>query len=137
MSKKATLWGKFATDNDREENGVWVNFGDGIRVKVRRMKSRISQETRKELEKPYLADIRKGGITEEQAKEMLLQQISQAIISDWEGVTDKDGATLPCTPAAKYNILKALPEFLDEIFVISTERDNYKAVADEDTEKNS
>ncbi|XAI96053.1 hypothetical protein [Microcystis phage Mwe-JY26] len=134
---KSALFARFKTDEDREENGVWVDFGDDIKVKVRRFKSRASQDARKELEKPHQDVIRRGGLSEEQAQELLLRQMAKAIIVDWQGVTDEKGEPLPCTEDAKYSILKALPEFRDEVFGISIDRDAFKAKVDADAEGNS
>ena len=75
------LWQRFATNEDTEENGVWVNFGDGIRVKVRRLKSRKSQEVRKELDKPFTNEIRRGSLDTKTAEDLLVKQIASGVIS--------------------------------------------------------
>jgi len=131
------LWQRFATNEDIEENGVWVNFGDGIRVKVRRLKSRKSQEVRKELDKPFTNEIRRGSLDTKTAEDLLVKQIASGVIADWEGVDDEDGAPLPYTGANAYRVLKALPEFRDEIFAVSVSSENFKAQTTADAEGNS
>lgn len=134
--KKSALFSRFKTDETKEEQGIWVNFGDGIRIKVRRFKSKASQDARKELEKPLTAEIRRGPLEEKVQEDLLIRQMAKAIIVDWEGVTDEDGEELDCTFDTKYQILKALPEFRDDIAAIALDRDSFKAALDEDAEKN-
>jgi hypothetical protein len=124
---KSKLYARFQMDEDREEAGVWVDFGDGIRVKVRRLKSRASQDARKELDKPFTNEIRRGNLASEVAEDLLVKQIAKGVIADWSGVDDKDGKPLTYSPEAAYELLKALPEFRDEIFAISVDRDAFKA----------
>lgn len=135
--KKNSLFSRFAMDDKKEEQGVWVDFGDGIKVKVRRFKSKASQDARKELEKPLTAEIRRGPLEEKVQEDLLIKQMAKAIIVDWKGVTDEDGEELDCDFESKYYILKQLPEFRDEIAAIALDRDAYKAGLDEEGEKNS
>lgn len=138
MSEKkvSALYKRFKTDETKEEQGVWVNFGDGIKVKVRRFKSKASQDARKKLEEPFTAEIRRGPLDEKIAEDLLIRQMAMAIVVDWQGVTSEDGKELPCTFENKYEILKALPEFRDEIAAIAIDRDSFKASLQEEGEKN-
>jgi len=133
---KSALFSRFLTDDDKEQNGVWIDFGDGIRVKVRRLKSKRSLEVRKELEKPFLDQIRRGPLPSDTAEELLLQQMSRGLIVDWEGIDLGDGEVVSYSPARAYDVLKALPEFRDSIFSVCVDADNYRAQIDEDAEKN-
>lgn len=134
--KKNSLFSRFKMDETKEEQGVWVNFGSGIRVKIRRFKSKASQNARKELEKPFTAELRRGPLEESIAEDLLLKQMAKAIIVDWEGVTDEEGEEILCTYEAKYEVLKALPEFRDEIAAVAIDRDSFKSSLDEEGEKN-
>lgn len=134
--KKNSLFNRFKMDEKKEEQGVWVNFGEGLKVKVRRFKSKASQDARKELEKPFTAELRRGPLDEKIAEDLLLRQMAKAIIVDWEGVTDEEGNELECTFETKLDVLKALPEFRDEIVSIAIDRDSFKAALDEEAEKN-
>ena len=131
------LHNKFKTDDAREENGVWVDFGDGIRVRVRRIRSRFSQAVRLELEKPHSEAIRRGPLSNEVAEDLMMKQIAKALIADWEGITDEEGNVLECTYENKLAIIKSLSEFRDEILQVSMDRDAYKAAKNEESLKNS
>jgi hypothetical protein len=131
------LMKRFSTDEDREENGRWVDFGEGLRIKVRRVKSKKSMEIRKDLERPFVDQIRRGPLPDAVAEEMLVNQIARGIIADWEGVELEDGVLLPYTAKNAYDVLKALPELRDSVLQISIDAENYRLRTDEDAEKNS
>lgn len=135
---KSKLFARFKTDQSREEEGVWIDFGDGIRVKIRRFSSKASVEIRNRLQKPYAEMLRRGGsLPDSVAEEILNRQIADGVIADWEGIEDDNGQPLSATSENKYKIITALPEFRGEIFSVSLERDNYKAALVEEAEKNS
>jgi hypothetical protein len=121
------LFARFATDQDKEESGVWVDFGEGIKVKVRRLKSRASQDARKELDKPFANEIRRGKLSTDVAEDLLIKQIAWGVIADWQGVDDENGTPLPYSREAAYQILKKLPDFRDEVFAVSVDSEGFKA----------
>lgn len=131
------LFARFSTDDNKEEAGVWCDFGDGIRVKIRRIRSRKSQEVRKDLERPYQDQVRRGPLPEKLAEELLVNQLANGIISDWEGVDVGDGVEVPYTAANAVTVLTALPELRDEILRISMDADNFRKKVEVDGEKNS
>lgn len=146
MASKSPLHARFAMDKDKEETGVLVNFGGGdptanppvpdIKVQIRRLKSRASIAAREELDKPHVNEIRRGILHSDVYEDLLVRQLAKGVIVTWEGVTDADGNPLPYTYENAYAILKALPEFRDEIFAISMERDVYKHKADAEAKEN-
>jgi hypothetical protein len=131
------LFNRFSTDQNREEQGVWVDFGDGIRIRIRRIRSKKSADVRKELEKPLVDQIRRGPLPEAEAEDLLVRQIAYGVIVDWEGVDLGDGVVVPYTRENAVKLLKALPELRDAILQISVDADSYRLKVDEDAEKNS
>lgn len=134
---KSALYARFKTNENTEEAGVWVNFGDDVRVRVRRLKSRASQAARAELDKPFAPEIRRGTMPEDKLKELAIKQVARGVIAEWEGVTDADGNALPYTPENAFKVLTDLPEFAEAIIEISMNAENYKAQMSADAEGNS
>lgn len=142
---KSALHSRFKMDSSLEEEGVWVNFGEGAKIRVRRLKSKKSQEVRKELDRPYTNEIRRGGLPEDVASDLLFKQIAGGVISAWEGVTvgdafpnsDNPGDVLVYNPENALALLKELPELTDEILGISLNKDSFKLAEDDDAVKNS
>lgn len=128
---------RFTTDENKEEAGVLVDFGDGLKIRVRRFKSKKSQDVRKELEKPFVDQIRRGPLSDAVAEEMLIKQIATGIIADWEGMEwPTDGVSLPYTAKNAYDVLKALPELRDQILQVSIDAENYRVKVQEEAKEN-
>lgn len=125
---------RYNTDKDAEENGQWVDFGDGIRVKVRRLNSKHSQEVRRKLEKPYVATYRNREMPASLQEELMIKQLSQSIIVDWEGVEDpshnpaegEPQRMLTCTPENILTIVSQFKDFRDDVTTASMERATFQ-----------
>lgn len=128
----------FATDVESEENGKWFDLGDGARIKLRSFQSKRSQEVREALEAPYLAMKRTGkGIPQAEQEKLLIKQMAQAIVADWEGFTEDDDVTeIPYSPAAAEDKLNKFREFRNLVARLVTDDDAYKLQAKADAEKN-
>lgn len=133
---KTSIYARFATDQSKEEQGVWVDFGDGIRFRIRRLKSKASADVRNELNKPYLEQQRRGSLSQELQDQLLLKQIAYGIISDWEGVENADGQPIPYNRDNALQLMTDLPDLRDEIFAVSLDREAYKNAIEVDTAKN-
>src|SRR5688572_25956454 len=114
---------RYATNKNLEESGVWVDYGDGVEVQIRRMNSAKSRETRRRLEKPYTKGFRGQDMPESLQEELLNRQLAEAIVVDWKGVPDPDNPEqmLPCTPENVLKVVTAFPDFRDDIVTASIE----------------
>lgn len=130
---------RYATDRSLEEEGVWVDYGDGLKVKVRRLNSKHSRETRRKLEKPYAAQFRNRDMPESLQEELLNKQVAKAIVVDWEGVEnpDKEGEQLPCTEENVLRMITEFPDFRDDILTAAMERTTFEKEQRKAAEKNS
>lgn len=132
MSK---FYDRYKTDKKLEEEGQWVDFGDGVKVKVARLNSERSLAVRRKLEKPY-SKIR-GSIPEDIQEEILTKQVAEAIIIAWEGVSDENGKEIECTYENKVKILKDFKDFRFDVVTASVEAETFKAKQNEEVLKNS
>ena len=116
-----------------------------VKVQIRRLKSRTSTSAREELNKPYANEIRRGALSPDVYEDLLIRQLAKGVIVGWEGVKLSDVRALsegeedvevPYNFENAYAVLKNLPEFRDEIFAVSVERDVYTKSADEDAKAN-
>lgn len=132
-----SLYSTYETDQSAETDGVWVDLGPELKVKLRRFSCPQAKTVRKRLETPYAGTIRAGGsIPDEVMEGITIQIIAEAIIVDWEGATDREGNPLPNTTAAKLQVLNDLPDFRNQIAAIALDRDTFKKELDEDAVKN-
>lgn len=132
MSK---FYDRYKTDKKLEEEGQWVDFGDGVKVKIARLNSERSLAARRKLEKPY-SKIR-GSIPEDIQEEILTKQVAEAVIIAWEGVTDEAGKEIECTYENRIKILKEFKDFRFDVVTASVEAETFKAKQVEEATKNS
>lgn len=143
----AGLRNRYNTDVTLEETGVWVDFGDGLKVCVRRLNSKHSRDLRRKLEKPYATQFRNRDMPDSLQEELLNKQLAQSIVVDWEGVDDpyaevKEGEKAPPLPYSADNVLKVMsdPEFKDfreDILTAAMTRETFEKEQRVDAEKNS
>lgn len=130
---------RYATNKSQEEEGVWVDFGDGIKVKIRRMNSKFSRETRAKLEKPYASQFRGREYPLEIQENLFNQQLAKAIVIEWEGVPDAvdPKKMAPNTEEARMAVFKAYPDFREDVAAASMERATFQEISVKEAEGNS
>lgn len=119
---------RYNTDREVEEAGQWVDYGDGVKVQVRRLNSKFSREVRRKLEKPYSSQFRNRDMPDSLQEELLNKQIAKAIVVNWEGVPDPDKPDV-MLPHNEDNVLKMMtqfPDFRDDILTASMERTTFE-----------
>lgn len=132
MAIKTSLQKHNAIDISKEEAGVWHDFNGDIKLRIRRLSSKLSQDARREAEKPYAAQLRAKGTDEEKQKiydAILAQQLARGVIADWEGVTDEDGKEIPYSGDIAADIISG-PEMKDfrlEVLNLAMDKDSYRA----------
>ena len=129
MAIKTSLQKHNAIDTSKEETGVWHEFAGDIKLRIRRITSKISQNARKEAEKPYAAQLRLKETPQEVYDSILIQQIAHGIIADWEGVTDEDDKEIPYTPQVAAEVISGeeMKDFRLEVLNLSMAKDEYRA----------
>lgn len=128
---------RYGTDKDLEENGVVVDFGDGIKVTVRRATCKRAKSLREKLEKPHAKAIRLGNLADEIQENITKRVFTEALIVSWEGVEFGDG-----TPAGEYTpekgmkVLNDFPDFMGDIITAVVERATFQREEQEENVKN-
>lgn len=120
---------RYQTDKNLEEEGVWVDLGGNVQVKVARITSRKSKEVRRKLERPMVRKNRSDELSIDQLEQLMTEQLAQAVIKDWRGVTDDDGVELPCTVENCRMILAKFPDFREDVATASLEKETFRTAA--------
>lgn len=100
----------FATDRKAEEAGVWVDIGDGARVRVARDTSPRYREKLREALRPYRGAIAANAISDEQSHKLLAKAAAGTLLLGWEGI-EIDGKTVPFDVDAAEQLLSDMPDF--------------------------
>lgn len=135
----ADFMDRYATDKNLEEEGVWVDYGEGLKVKVRRLNSKHSRQLRRKLEKPYATQFRGREMPESLQEELLNKQLAGSVVVDWEGVPNPDNTTemLPCNPENILLMVSRFNDFRDDILTAAMEKTTFQKEDEKVKEKNS
>lgn len=123
-----SFFDRYATDKSMEEEGTWVDYGDGLKVQVRRLNSTKSRDVRRKLEKPYVKQFRGQDMPDSIQEQLLNNQIAKAIVVSWEGVPNPDNPKekLPCSEENVMMMITRYPDFRDDILAASMERATFQ-----------
>ena len=134
----ANLYSRFATDSKLENDGVWVDMGADLQVKVARFGNPVHEKVMEKLRRPYRNILRSGGqLPEDVQTKLTVQGMAEAILLDWKGVTDASGKDLPHSIDNAVQVLSDLKDFRNEIAFLAMERETFRAQAIEKAAKNS
>ena len=118
--KNAALERAFGSDKTSEKNGVWVDYGPDLGIKVRRA-GRMNKDYVRAFEKAtrtFRKRERLGIETPpEQADKILRQVFAETIVIDWKGIDD------PCTPENIVRYFEEYPDLFDDIRVVASGRE--------------
>jgi hypothetical protein len=129
---------RYNTDRSLEESGVWVDFGDGLKVQVRRLTSKASREYRRKLEKPYIAQFRNREMPDSLQEQLLNKQVAGSVIVGWEGVPNPDNPKeeFPFSEENALAMVERFPDFRDDVLTAAMERTTFEKEQRENARKN-
>ncbi len=126
------------TDTDAEEDGIWVEISDGVRVKIASTDSKRYREKVVQLLKPYRKILQAGGrIPEAKQEQIAIESIVDGLLLDWKGITDRGGKTMKFNRENALKVITELKKFRELISEIAGEAETFNKHALEDAAKNS
>jgi len=125
----------FGTDSTKEQEGVWYDIAEGLRMKIARIGNPLYQKRFQALSKPYRRSIRRGTLSDDVAEKLLVQCLSETIVLDWEGVED-EGMEIPYSKDAAVALLTKYPELRNYINDIANELEGFQEELNEEAEEN-
>lgn len=138
MTQALNLFAEFATDETREKDGVWREYG-GTEFLVARQGNRKYRERFLKLYKPH-ERLLKGNTEAAEAKstEIMVDVMAHTILLDWKGkiVVEKGGSPVEYSVENAKKAL-SLAGFREVISEFSEDVNAYKIVQEAEDEKNS
>jgi len=116
----------FATDLDLEENGVWVDLGDGGSILVARWDNPHYQKFVREALRPHRAAIRKRTLSDEISDDVVLRAYANTILLDWKGLEDDKGKAIKYSIEAAYDLMKGMKDFKALVVEIAGEAATFR-----------
>jgi len=86
------------TDPTKNEQGIWVDYDDGMRLRVCSTSKRAYEEARESLLRPHRRRIRDDRMSPSEIAEVIKPAVARHLLVDWEGLEDEDGNEIPYTP---------------------------------------
>ena len=124
---------KLKPDLTKAEEGIWIDVGDGLRIKVASLTNKKYIKMLRAKMKPYRTQVRSGRIKDEVVEGIVRECMARTVLLDWEGLTEDDEETvIPYSTDKAKELLDAYPEFMQ--IVHDTACDHALFVADEDDE---
>jgi len=123
----------FATDLDLEENGVWVDFGDGASCKIARVGNPEYKKILRELLKPFQNKHSRKNISEEDWLDINCKVESKTILLDWKGWEDDNGKAIKYSEKNAFDMLHGLKDFRSNVMLVAEEQSSFALIAAEET----
>jgi hypothetical protein len=126
------------TDPDKELHGVWVDFAEGIELKIARSGNSAYLELLKKLSEPHVQEIRDGSVDEDLYDDILRKVRASTILLDWKNIEDDTGTvSYSVEKAYEYFADPSLKDFYNFVIIKSQDIDKYRKVNVEASVKNS
>lgn len=110
-----------------DEDGKWFELGPAEKIKLRYMGSEAAKRAYENLMRPFAARQKLGlDLTDEESKKVNIAFLSETLIMDWQGFTDREGKEIKFTPAAAAALCEALPRLTALILRIATDESNFE-----------
>lgn len=125
----------FGTDKTKEQEGVWHDLGDDLRMKIARIGNPNYQKRFQALSKPHRRAIRRGTLSDDVAEKLMIQCLAETIVLDWEGL-EENGEPVPYSMDEAIRILTDYPELRNYINDIANELEGYQEEENKEAEEN-
>lgn len=113
-----SIFSAFKTDAESEKNGIILDFGEEIgKFVVARaggMNERYKAAARR-IVGPHQRAIDLGLMSDEKARELMVECYAEAVVLGWSGVIGEDKQEIPFSKKACVELLTALPDLFDAI----------------------
>ena len=112
-----SIYEKFATDKNAEKEGITLDYGDGLEIKIAR-----AGGSNVKFEKTVQAKMRKyelqskhGLLEPEQMRTIFREVLAETVVLSWKGVTDREGNELPFNKDNCIKLFLDLPDLMEDI----------------------
>ena len=125
---------------EKELEGVWVDFAEGVELRIARSGNPKFQEKLEQLLKPHRRKFRRGNIPLDLVRSLTQQAAIGTILVNWRGFTEKDenGKELPVNfsedKALEY--FKKSTDFVNDVLDFADDMELFREDDQEESGKN-
>ncbi len=127
---------KFKTNEDKETEGVWIDFGEGLRLLIARSGNVKYRRTLARLTKPHQHAFKSKTIEASVVEDITLKAVAKHILLGWENLQDDDGKDIEYSQSKAEELLREAPDFFEQVLEIAQDRSLYQDQQDKDDLEN-
>ena len=112
-----SIYEKFATDNKSEQEGIVLDYGDGLEIRIARAGGsniKFEKAVQKKMRK-YGLQAKHDLLEPEQMREVMREVLAETVVLSWKGVTNREGTALEFTRDNCIQLFKDLPDLFEDI----------------------
>jgi hypothetical protein len=134
---ETSLHKRFGTDAALEQEGVWVDFGDGLQLRIIADSVGRVRDLRQRLQYGKYRSYYLRMNIPPHVEDAVNIEIATALITDWRGVTNGDGSAIPCAPEAVRQVMTDLRELRANVLFAASTAETFRRQEVEVMAKNS
>jgi len=117
--------------------GVWVDCGADLRIKILRMGNPAYEEEIRKLAKPFMRQMRLGTMSIEDMENLAKKATAHNIIQGWENLEDEDGTPIKFSKDKALELFDKYPDFYSIVKDVASEAELFRQDDMEEGAKNS
>ena len=126
---------EYGTNKKLESTGVWIDLGEGAKIKVARNGNPEYTKMIEKLSRPYKKQIRRGTINGETFDKIIRKATAEHILVDWKGITE-DKVEVPYSTEEAYRLLTEYGDFREVVAENALDFQNFQDDEIEEEEGN-
>lgn len=125
----------FAVDEQKENNGVWLEIGEGASLLIARTGNEHYNKLLEKLQKPHRAAIARNKLSNEVAKTIMIELVAKTVLLGWKNI-EYGGEKLEYSYENAKMLLTELKDFRELVSDLAREEANFRAIEEEEEIKN-
>lgn len=128
-----SIYRKFKTSKDQEQQGVWLDYGDGVEIRIARAggSNKKFLKCAERFQRKYKRQLELEILPNDVAYDAAIQMYAESVVLEWKGVCGEDDQPLECTRENVVKVLSDLPDLFADIRAQATNHQLFKEYLDE------
>lgn len=125
----------FGTDAKLESEGVWMDLGEGARIKVARAGNPANRRKLTKLMERHRVTLRTRNLPEDVLERITIETMAETLLLDWTGIEER-GETVPYSLENATRLLTDYKDFRDQVAALAADMALFRAESEEGAQKN-
>ncbi len=116
----------FGTSLIQEEQGAWIDIGEGASIKVARAGNKANRALLKRLVAPHKLALRHDRVPDDVLEKITIETMAETILLDWKGI-EEDGRPLLFSRDNALRLLTDYKDFREQVSSFSNDLATFQA----------